>query len=350
MAFDAFTHNEIVAVIRDEVPFQPFLLSTAFGMEYITDDQDINFDQVDPDRRMSIFVNPRVPGQVAPDRGFAVRSYKPGYIKDKASIDPSYVFKRRVGEPLNQRMSNAERYAATVAGQAIDMLTRRDRRLEWMAAQLLLSGTYTMSGTGISVEVDMGRSAGNTVTLTSGDRWGQTGVSPVTSIQNMLAKTRTPIRNLVMGNYAYADLIKDPTLEKLVYIQLQEGSGASLQFGPMQGTREGVVYRGTLPSAGVSIWTYTHTYEHPDTGVETLFLPEDAVLFIPDASYGYQCFAAIWDAAANYSGMPYFFKNWEEDDPGTPFLMLQSAPMLAHVKIDGTIALRTGSTQPQSGK
>jgi len=350
MAFDAFTHNEILDVIRDEVPFQPFLLGMAFGMEHTTDDQTINFDQVDPDRRMSIFVNPRVPGQVAPDKGFAVRTYKPGYIKDKATVDPSYVFKRRAGEPIAQRMSNAERYAATVAGQAIDMLTRLNRRLEWMAAQLLLAGTYTMSGTGISVEVDMGRTGTHTVTLTGGDRWGQTGVSPVMTIQNMLAKTRTPIRNIVMGNYAYADLIKDPAMEKLVYIQLQSGQGASVQFGPMQGTLEGVVYRGSLPSAGVNIYTYTHTYEDPASGTETLFLPEDAVLFIPDAMYGYQCYAAIWDSAANYSGMPYFFKNWEEDDPGTPFLMLQSAPMLAHTRIDGTIALRTGSTQPQSGK
>jgi hypothetical protein len=344
-----FQHDEILAVIRDEVPFQPFLLSTAFGSEHVTDDEAINFDKIDPNKAMSVFVNPLLPGPVSKTTGFSVRSYKPGYIKDKRTVDPRHVFKRRAGEPMHAPLSNSERYAAIVADLSIDMLLRRDRRLEWMAASLLLSGTYNMTGDSFDVEVDMGRDAGNSVTLTGTDRWGQTGVSPVTTIRNMLAKTRTPIRNLVMGTYAYHDLISDPNLEKIIYIQLQNG-GPSLEMGPIQGTREGLIYAGTLPSAGVNLWIYTAVYEHPTTKAETLYIPEDAVLFIPDASYGYQCFASIWDDAANYTGMPYFFKNWSEEDPGTPFVMLQSAPLLAHTKINGTMALRTGSTQPQGGK
>jgi hypothetical protein len=350
MAFDLFTHNEIVDVISDNAPFQPFLLDTAFGQSFITDDRQINFDKIDPQKRMSVFVNPRVPGKVTKEKGFAVRTYQPGYVKDKKTVDHDYVFKRRPGESLVMPMTPSERYAATVAAQSLEMLQALRRRLEWMAANLLLLGKYRMTGDSIDVEVDLGRDSSLTVTLTLGDRWGQTGVSPVTTIQNMLAKTNTPIRHLVMGNYAYADFIKDPTLEKLVYVQLQSGQGASVQLGPMQGTKEGVVYRGTLPSAGISIWTYTATYDDPDTGDETLYLPEDAVLFIPDASYGYQCFASILDADANYQGMEYYFKNWVEKDPGVPFLLLQSAPMLAHTKMSGTIALRTGSTQPQGGK
>jgi hypothetical protein len=351
MALDFFTHNEIAAVISDQVPFQPFLLELAFGSEFVTNDEQINFDKIDPDKRMSVFVNPRVPGKVVKDSGFAVRTYKPGYIKDKQTVDPNHVFKRRPGEPMAAPLSPSERYAATVADIAINMLTRRDRRLEWMAAQLLLNGSYTMTGDAISVEVDMGRAAGNTVTLAGADRWGQTGISPVKTLQNMVNKSLTPIRNIVIGHYAFADLIADPLWEKLVFIQLMSGNGASLQMGPMQGLREGVVFRGTIPSLGVNVWTYTHTYLDPDNNnTETLYVPEDAVLFIPEAQYGWQAFAAIWDEAANYQGMPYFFKNWAENDPGTPFIMLQSAPMLAHTRINGTIALRTGSTQPQGGK
>lgn len=350
MAFDCFTHNEIVDVIRDEVPFQPFLLEMAFGNGFITNDQQINFDKIDPSRRMSVFVNPRKPGEVTKEKGFSVRTYKPGYIKDKKTVDHDYVFKRRPGEPLSMPMSPAERYAATVAAQSLDMLEALRRRLEWMASNLLIAGKYTMVGTGISVEVDLDRDAGMTLTLVNAERWGQAGISPVTTIENMLNKTRTPIRRLVMGNYAYAEYIKDPRLEKLVYIQLQSGQGAPVQFGPMQGTKEGVVYRGTIPSAGIDIYTYTHTYEAEDTGTETLYLPEDAVLGIPDASYGYQCFASILDADANYMGMEYFFKNWVENDPGVPFLLLQSAPLLAHTRMSGTFCIRTGATQPQAGK
>lgn len=344
MAVSFFKHDEIMEVLSDVVPFDNFLLNF-FSSEHVTDDENINFDKIDPDNRIAIFVNPRRPGEVMKTRGFKVASYKPGYIKDKMLIEPQHVFNRRAGEPMYSPMSNAERYAATLVDLALKQRERLYRRLELMAGQFLLSGKYNMTGVDLDVEVDFDRAAENTITLTTTDRWlsANTEVSPFNDIDTWINLATQPIRTMVIGKHAWKRLKADPLFDKLVYIDVHTRGSVSMQVGPKQKDPNGVIFRGVMPSTGIEIYTYTGTYTDPATGNETQYVADDAVLLIPDARFGYQCFGRIWDDEANYSGMPYFFKNWSEKDPGTPVIMLQSAPMLAHTKINSTIGVRTGA-------
>lgn len=344
MAATFYNHNEIAAVLSEVVPFENFLLNF-FTSEHITDDENINFDKIDPDKRMAVFVNPRRPGEVVKDRGFQVRSYKPGYVKDKVTVDPKHVFTRRAGEPFNSNMSPQQRYQATIVDLAIKQKERLYRRLEWMAAQFLKAGSYTMTGDSISVEVDFGRNSANTITLTTTARWlsANSAVSPIDDIETWLNLSQQPIKTILVGKHAWTRIKADPKFDKLIYINMLTRGVTGLEFGPQQKNLQDITYRGTLNS-GQDIYTYAGTYTDPDSGVETQYIPDDAVVLIPDPSFGWQCFGAIWDVAAGYAGMPYFYKNWQEDDPGVPFLMLQSAPMLAHTKINSTIYVSTAAT------
>lgn len=344
---DFFTHNEIAGVLSDVVPFENFLLNF-FGSEHITNDKQINFDHIDPDNRLAVFVNPRIPGKVVKDRGFSVRSYKPGYIKDKVTVESDHPFTRRPGEPLMTNITPAQRYAATVVDLAAQQKQRLYRRLELMASQLLLAGTYRMTGEEIDVEVDFARNAANTITLATTARWlrvaNKTTMTPIDDLDSWLDLCNQPIRSIVMGKYAWAAFKADPKYDKLVYVDIQTRGKSGLEFGPTQAKVDGVTYRGTLASAQIEIYTYTQTYTNPADAVETPYIPDDAVLLIPENKYGWQCFASIIDSEAGYMGMPYFYKNWQEKDPGVPFIMLQSAPMLAHTKINSTVGVRTGAT------
>lgn len=339
-----FEHNEIVAVISDVNPFQNFLLNF-FGSEHLSQDEKINFDRISPDNRLAVFVSPRSQGLVQKQRGFATDSYKPGYIKDKDVVDPKHVFRRRPGQPMNTNMSPAERYAAIVADLAAKQVERLYRRLELMAAQLLLNGSYNMTGKDIDVNVDFGRVAGLTATLSGGNRWlNANTVSPVDNLETWLLSVKHPVRTVIMGQYAWQQFRKDPKFEKSIFIDLMTRQQSALNMGPQGMSPDGVIYRGNLISAGVDIYTYTNTYTNPADGVETLYIPADAVIGIGNPADGYQCFAPIWDAAANFETLPYFMKNWMEDDPGIPYIMLQSAPLLAHTKINGTFSYLTGAT------
>lgn len=339
-----FEHNEIAAVISDVNPFQNFLLNF-FGSEHLSPDEKINFDRISPDNRISVFVNPRRAGEVQKQRGFAVDSYKPGYIKDKDLVDPKHVFRRRAGQAFNAPLSPAQQYAAIVADLARGQVERLNRRLELMAAQLLLGGAYNMTGKDLDVNVDFARNVDKTVTLTTTSTWttANSAVSPIDDLETWLNLTSSPVRTLIVGKLAWKAIRRDPKFDKLIYIDLMTRNQSSLNVGPQGMSPTGVVYRGNLVSAGVDIYTYTNTYTDPGTNAEVLYIPDDAVVGISDPSNGWRCYAPIWDAAANFMPMPYFMKNWQEEDPGIPYIMLQSAPLLAHTKINSTFAVRTNA-------
>jgi len=338
-----FTHNEIVDVISDIKPVQNFLLSF-FGNEYLSTDEQINFDKLADDKRIAVFVNPRRPGEVIKSRGSSVVSYKPGYIKDKRTVDPTHIFKRTPGQPMNSPMTPAQRYAATVMSLSLTQIKALNRRLEWMAAQLLLNGTYDMKGDDIDVNIDFARDVSKTLTLTTTSRWlsANTAVSPIDDLEDWLMTLTSPAKKIIFGKHAWKAFRNDPKFKDQITIESRLGRENLTQM-PQKNGWEDVTYRGTLVSAGVELYTYTATYTDPATGIETLYIPDDAVVAAGSSNFGYQCYATIQDAEANYETYPYFLKNWTEKDPGIPYLMLQSAPMLAHTKINSTISVRTGA-------
>jgi len=339
-----FTHHEIVDVISDVQPWDNFLLNF-FGMEHHSQDEKIHFDRIADDRRISVFVNPRRPGQVIKSRGFAVDSYKPGYVKDKRTVDHKHVFNRRPGQPIQSPLSPSERYAATVVDLAAMQVRSLYRRLEWMAAELLLNGTYDMVGDDLNVNVDFARKTENTITLPVAGKWiaANTGVSPIDDIENWLTQISSSCKTILFGQAAWKAFRNDPKFKDALTLESIRGENSGMTFMPQRNGMEDVTYRGTLASVGCKLVTYSGTYDHPVTGDETLFIPEDAVILVSDSSFGYQCFASILDADADYQTMQYFMKNWVEKDPGIPYLLLQSSPMLAHSKINSTLSCRTGA-------
>ncbi len=343
MATSYFEHEDIAAVITEAKPFMPFFLQF-FGMQYITDDRKIDFDKIPTDKRIAPFVSPRLQGKVIREKGFEVQVYKPGYIKDKAAIDPEHVFARRAGEPMGKPLTNAQRHAAIVGDQSVSMYERFQRRLEVMAAEFIRNGKYTMKGDELSVEVDFGRRANLTKALAGTRKWGLATQDAMQDFEDIFNLTVNNTGTMVFGSAAWANFTKDKGFDKAIIDNLQSGAQSTIQFSPMQMSDlndAGVIRRGTLASAGCELYTYAGGYTDPKTGLEVKYMDPDEVIFIPSRNSGWQCYAAIWDDKANYTGMPYFFKNWSQEDPGTPFLMLQSSPMLAHTDINSFAVLKT---------
>lgn len=338
-----FTHNEIVDVISDIQMPQHFLLNS-FSREYLSSDQQINFDKISDDKRIAVFVNPRRPGVVLSQRGSSVVSYKPGYIKDKRTIDPTHVFYRKAGQPMNSGLTPHERYAATVVDLSQIQITALLRRLEWMASQLLLKGKYTMSGDDMNVDIDFDRDSDKTKTLSGNAQWiaaNKATADPIEDLVTWVELCEAPIRRIILGSGAYKFLRKSPAYQREIVMESRLGDRNFTNM-PQKDGWANVTYRGMLGS--IELYTYSDTYKDPDTGNLTLFIPTNAVIGVPDAGYGIQCYAPIQDADANYETLPYYMKNWIEKDPGIPYLMLQSAPMLAHIKINGTFAVNTGAS------
>lgn len=354
---DMFTHAEIAAVLSefklpDNAP--PFLLST-FNSAFtaLQGQEKIYFDRISPDNRIAALVSPRVAGKARTKKGFSVDSYEPAYIKEYDNYLPTQSFTRRPGDPLNGKLSPSEHYAAAITDMARQQLIRIRRTLNIMASQLYRTGGIIMAGDGIKTELSYGRNVANTITLATNKRWLDANVQgatptadPLEDLESWLNLCIEPVRILVMGNAAWRAIRKSPTYKTKVDIESLRGTsdfmpGFQQETSPLMG---GVTYRGTLYGAGIPIYTYTATYVDLETGSETLYLPTDSVIGIPDFTYGYQCYAAIQDADADYEAREYFFKNWKQQDPSVVMIMTQCAPLLAHTKINSTFCANTGAT------
>lgn len=352
MALTFFDHAEITGILQEgNLDFQPFM-SLNFSSQHITNEDRIYFDKIEADRRISVFQSARLPGVARTSKGYSVESYKPGYIKDKELILPNHVRTRRAGQPMSKPLNPEENYMATMTDKAALLVERFRRSIEIMATNLLLSDSYSMAGDGILASdstISFGRDAANTKTLLTTARWldANTGVKPWDDLEEWLNLPKSaPIRKIVMGNAAWRYLKKSAKFTEMVDLEAMRGTTMDNLPGFQVANPKalgGVTFRGTVYGTGIPIYTYTDTYMSL-AGVETLYVPTDAVIGIPDASYGFQCFASIEDANANYMGMEYFMRNWMSEDPANPQIMLQSAPLLAHTKIDSTFGVRTGAT------
>ena len=348
-----FDHVEITGILQEgNLDFQPFL-SLNFANMHITDQTRIYFDKIVADKRISVFQSPKLPGVARTSRGFSVESWKPGYIKEREIIIPDDTKHRKAGQAYNATINPSEVYQALTVDKAALLVKRFRRQIELMAAGLLLDDSYSMAGTGIlpsESTISFGRDAANTKTLLTTTRWldANTTVSPWDDLEAWINLPKSaPIRKIVMGNAAWRYLKRDAKFTAMLNLEALRGTTMDNLPGLQVANPKalgGVTYRGNVYGTGIPIYTYAETYENTATGVDTLYLPTDAVIGIPDADYGWQCFASIEDANADYLGMEYFIRNWMSEDPANPVIMFQSAPLLAHTKIDSTFGVHTGAT------
>ena len=159
----------LLEVVRGLAPFETFLLNLFFPRLVTFDTSAISFDAVDEDMRLAPFVSPLVAGKVMKTQGGTLKSFKPAYLKPKDVVDPERVLMRRPGESIGGSLSAAARRNAIIADILDSHRQKILRRLEYMAAQVLLKGKVIVEGEDYpTVEVDYGRAPGNTVALLGG--------------------------------------------------------------------------------------------------------------------------------------------------------------------------------------
>lgn len=351
MAFTIYDHKEISGILSEIVPFQHQLLNH-FGNVMNFDTETIDFDKVDDDLRVSIYVAPELSARSARLQGFSTKTFRAPYTKQKESVTPENFRKRRAGEPINNFPSPAARYQAALVEKAVAMRTRHSRLLEVAASKLILAGSYTAQSelhpTPITIDFERKAENGyNFATLNAnggvGKRvWGSTGgtatVSPVADLQEFLDNCQEHIETIYMSDNAWAEFRKDPAFQDAIDTTVRNMSTSVFEQMPVQGTIQGLKYRGTLASNGTAIWTYNGKYKDPTTGTITKYIPDGYVIGLPSSSFGTIAYGAIQHGEAGYQSVDMFWNNWFEEEFGVPYIQMQSAPMLIHTKINSTFA------------
>lgn len=332
----------LVALVQNLKTSQNFLADTFFQNIIESESEKVAIDIDVGKRRMSPFVSPLHEGRLVEQRRYQTNEFKPAYIKDKRAPDVRKPVRRQIGERIGGELTGAQREMANVQMEMADQIDMLNRRIEWMAAQVMQSGTITIAGDGFpSVTIDFGRASGLTITLSGGTRWGQAGVSPAANIETwalaMLKADGVVATDIVFTTTAWNYFKADTAVAGAILYPAWNPSGNVINPGAQ--VKKGAQYKGRW--GNFDLYVYNDWYVDTNE-VEQPMLTDGQVLMsgsAPDSGMsGVRAFGQILDPEFNYAPMAYAPKSWTEKDPAQRLLMMQSAPLLIPARANGCLS------------
>lgn len=255
-----------------------------------------------------------------------------------AGIDPSII-------DTGRRLSVLERRAALKAMKAQAARKSVERRWEWLRAKSIIDGKVTIVyKDGTSVLVDFQRNSNFTETLTSGNRWGDSGISIMDHIQRVCDSMNNadfgglPTR-MTIGGDVWTVLRKDAEILANMDKYRAVG-GVTMERGIVAGPDGSKVFKvgdisiGGGSGATIEIYVNNETYS---SGTRYLGAKEVVFTSTADAIRGFSCFGRIIDQDADYQATPIFPKNFTSgDDVKTEHMSFKSAPLFPVLAPDAT--------------
>ena len=324
--------NRLIQVIPNLLRPTTFLLDRYFPNIVVADTEFVSIDVDIGKRRIAPFVSPLLEGKLVEQRRMQTNTFKPAYIKDKRAPDLRKPIRRMIGERIGGEVSGPEREMANLEAEMTDQMEILTRRLEWMAAQVLMNGTVTIAGDGFPTQVvDFGRDPSLTVTLTSTLQWTIANViagtaTPCLNIEDwqrrILKKSGAVVKDIVFTTSAWMGFITDPLLKGAVYYPKLGDAGNSVNVGAE--IMRGAVYKGRWGQ--YDLWMYNEWYVDSGTEGGTAdkeypMLTDGSIVMCGPDMLGTRAFGQILDPAFNYKSLPFAPKTWVEQDPAQRYLI-----------------------------
>lgn len=352
--------HELLGVMRD-LKTETWYFGQFFNRQMRSTDEYIDFEKLPiRSRTLAPFVKPLGRGRGVYNDQQRTFRFKPAYVKVEESIDelrpltfaPGIDRSMLHADEPGFQLSPIQRRELIKAEMTREAILAIERRWEWMKARAIIDGRNVITyEDGESVTVDYQRASGHTEVLTSGNYWGDTGVSIMDHIQTILDTMNNaefgglPTR-ITMGSGLAKILRKDKEILSHMDINLR-GGAATVERGIVTGgPNGGKVYKfGELMVGGASgfaieLWVNDETFDVGTT--KTRYLGNFEAVFTAGADQimGYECFGRIVDKAANYEALPIFPKNFETGhDEKVEFLSFKSAPLMVPINPNATYKL-----------
>ncbi|MCU6275737.1 major capsid protein [Morganella morganii] len=340
-----FDTNVLIQVVPNLMTSQNWLLDKFFPNITESDTEEVSIDVDVGLRRLAPFVSPLVEGKLVESRKFQTNSFKPAYIKDKRAPDLRKPIRRQIGERIGGQYSAAEREMLNLQFELADQIDMINRRLEWMAASALQTGTVTVTGEGYETQVvDFGRSSDLTIALSGADKWpetveaGKTNTKPTDDIedwaQRMLKESGAVATDIVFTTKSWKAFRLDSSVKDSA-ITFPSLSPFGNQINPGTQIKTGAVYKGRW--GNYDLWVYNDWFIDPLDGKEKPMIADGSVIMSGADLMGTRAFGAIIDPAFNYGPMAYAPKSWLQHDPAQRFIMVQSAPLVIPSRVNASL-------------
>lgn len=334
------THT--LARVMDERIDTPstFLLDLFFPTAQNFDTESIDFDLIKTGRKLAPFVHPDASAKPVASGGYITKSFKPANVKMLEVVKPGRAMKRRAGERYSGEMAPSERMDAIM----VDVLAAQERallfRLEWMAAQALRFGKVTVEGDDYPTQVvDYERDASLTVTLAGANRWGETGVKTMDSIETWATAVQDKCgiapTQVTLGGSAWKLARADEDFRKVLDIRRQPTG--NVELGPIK--PDDVSRARYLGGVGdFEFWTYQQSYENAD-GSSARFIDDFNVIMGSPAIEGVRAFGAIQDVTSLVP-QEIFRKVYDTENPSRRHAYSESAPLVVPSRVNASFCAK----------
>jgi hypothetical protein len=352
IVYDTLTLIQVVPSLKRATRF---LLDRFFPNIVVSDSETIAIDVDVGIRRLAPFVSPLMEGKLVEQRRYQTNTFKPAYIKDKRAPDVRRPVRRMIGERIGGTMTGAEREMANIEFEMTDQIDILDRRLEWMAAQVLQNGTVTVRGEGYpAVLVDFGRDSRLTFAKSGTAQWTTANctagnASPSFDIEYaqrlVLKLSGARMTDIIFTTSAWEGFIADPLLKGAIYYPRLGESGNIVD--PGAAVERGAVYKGQWGQ--YTLWIYNEWYVDQGTEGQTLgteypMLTDGNVVICGPDMMGTRGYGLILDPDFNYASLPYAPKTWTEHDPAQRMLMMQAAPLVIPSRVNAAVCINACPT------
>lgn len=334
----------LVGVVPNLKTSQNFLLDTFFPNIVTADTEEVAIDVDVGKRRMAPFVSPLAAGKMVESRRFQTNKLKPAYIKDLRAPDLRKPVRRAIGERIGGELKGAQREQANLVFEMADQVDMVNRRLEWMGAQGLLTGTCPVEGEGYDpVLIDFGRDPALTIDLTGADQWGATldgegyderiGDYITAWSALVLKKSGAVCTDIVFTNASWQKFKRGKDVKGAILYPSLNASGNIVNPGAK--VQQGGTYMGRW--GNFDLWLYNDWFVD-ENDVEHPMLPDGSLIMSGPQLMGTRAFGMIMDPEFAYEPMPYAPKTWVEKNPAQRVILMQSAPIVIPTRVNAALA------------
>lgn len=339
---DIFDTNVLVQVVPNLLTSQNWLIDRFFRNVVTAETEEVSIDVDVGKRRMAPFVSPLVAGKMVESRTVQTSTFRPAYIKDKRAPDLRKPIRRQIGERIGGELKPRQRMMANLQFEMADQIDMINRRLEWMGASALCTGTITVSGDGFPTTViNFGRDPSLTVTLVGNAMWdsGSAAVDVGANINDwavqVLMLSGTVPTDIVFSTTAFNWFIKDPTIKAAIIYDVTKFRDPSRNnVNIASQVKKGAMYKGTW--GDYDLWVYNDWYVD-DNNVQHPMIPDGSLIMCGGGMEGTRAFGVILDEEFEYGALAYAPKSWVEKDPAQRLLLMQSAPLVIPSRVNAAL-------------
>lgn len=327
--FDLYT-PKTVRKIRDAwEPKKNFLTDLFFKNSDTVPTEEVVLEITKGGEHVAPFVTPLEMGRPVVDRTTTTNLIFAPNIAVSRTLGPKDYFVREAGMNFFGEYDPATRIGKRIA----EILTNQERYIsnkeELMVSQFLTTGKVTSTTDEASYEVDYG--IDNMVTLQAEEKWGKTGVNPITSLDNILAKAEESgviVKNVVMGLSAADKFMNSSEFKKEMLskdLQTEFVKEVIRQY-------PGVVWLGTYKTYGVELFRYSRKVIGYD-GTEIQLMPTNMIL--GGSTEGKILYAPVINMGTSDVHMVKRFSDVDSPNKKTKIISTESRPVLQPDDLSG---------------